>query len=109
MGHEKQAAPSFPVSLGHRFTLAWAQEEEMKSQILENQGQQGLRKHRAPQPVADQPRLGQVVEIVFVTHTDSCLLFLSIPWRADSFQSLSCAQTVKVRRLTMTASAAVVR
>lgn len=104
MGHEKQAAPSFPVSLGHRFTLAWAQEEEMKSQILENQGQQGLRKHRAPQP-----RLGQVVEIVFVTHTDSCLLFLSIPWRADSFQSLSCAQTVKVRRLTMTASAAVVR
>lgn len=73
MGHEKQAAPSFPVSLGHRFTLAWAQEEEMKSQILENQGQQGLRKHRAPQP-----RLGQVVEIVFVTHTDSCLLFFFI-------------------------------
>ena len=68
MGHEKQAAPSFPVSLGHHFTLAWAQE---------NQGQQGLRKHRAPQPVADLPWLGQVVEIVFVTHTDSCLLFFN--------------------------------
>lgn len=87
MGHEKQAAPSFPVSLGHRFTLAWAQEEEMKSQTLENQEQQGLRKHRAPQPVADQPRLGQVVEIVFVTHTDSCLLFFFYQFPGEQIHS----------------------